>query len=67
MLGLRFSRTPFLPDRGRLELDPRQTLIGLEVLVCAEAAIEFAGRLTCFLVTLRAIPCSVSEIPCFDS
>jgi hypothetical protein len=24
-------------------------------------------RKECFLVTLRAIPCSVGEIPCFDS
>jgi hypothetical protein len=52
VLGLRFSRTLFLPHRGRLELDPRQKFIDLDVAhLRSVGAIEFAGRLTCFLVT----------------
>jgi hypothetical protein len=54
----------FLARRPDRELEFGDTR---PVQVCAfRLQYRSARRLACFLVTLGPIPCSVSEIPCFD-
>jgi hypothetical protein len=47
-----FSRTLFLPHRDRLEIDPRQKLIGLEGAHCAVGAIRVRRAAHMFPVSL---------------